>query len=443
MLLRFSVANHLSLRDEQELLLTADTRLKEPSHTQVIECEGVDGGQVLPLAILYGANASGKSNVVAALRFMRNAILFSQRRWEPEGGIERYPFALGEGYEGQPSFFEADILVDSVRYQYGFEISNNEFSEEWLYKYPNVRPIKLFERKNMEFFFGRSLKGEKNTIKKLTRSNSLFLSSAAQNKHPELTRVFDAFRKMRGFEQLDVSPHDVIEFFSRRGGVDDRIMKFMKYIDTGVVSYDKETRHISEEEREKYYAPIKEEYRDYLPKLMEKYINIRLMHLGEEVKEYPIELAFESAGTLRLLVILANLFDALDQGVPFVLDEIDSSLHTLAIEKLMQLFTSHETNPNGAQLIATTHNTNLLNSSTLRRDEVWLTEKDRVGATRLYQLLDFGARKDENLEKGYLSGRFGAIPYSGPVIEILGESEARGYEPKEEKPASQKGRQPT
>ncbi len=149
---------------------------------------------------------------------------------------------------------------------------------------------------------------------------------------------------------------------------------------------------------------------------------IELAHRGSEGEAIYFDLDHESAGTRRLLILLGSVFHALDDGVPLVVDELDASLHTRACEAVLSLFSSPATNPNGAQMIATTHDTNLLRSPLLRRDQIWFTEKDGEGATHLYPLTDIRTRKGDNIEKGYLQGRYGAIPFSGPIADIFAAS---------------------
>ncbi len=172
MLLRFSVANHLSFRERQELSLVASS-LKDVEDG-LIDCPAAPSGRVLPATVIYGANASGKSNLVAAVGHMIQLVLYSHNRGEPGGGIPRYAYALDKRWAKAPSSFEADFTVEDVRYQYGFEASDESFETEWLYAFPGGRRQTLFERENKDLNFGRSLKGHKGTISKLTRPNSLY-----------------------------------------------------------------------------------------------------------------------------------------------------------------------------------------------------------------------------------------------------------------------------
>jgi len=427
MILRFRVANHLSLRDEQELLFIAENRDSNENMSATFALKSVPSLKNLsglPVAIIYGANASGKSNIVAALRFMREAVLESQRGWRPGAAVHRQAFALDNDFVDKPTMFEIDLTIEGIRHQYGFEIYDDAFVSEWLFYYPQGKPARIFERKGKDFTFGKSLKGEKEAIARLTRENSLFLSAGAQNDHPLLSSVFDAFNKISGFELLDVHTPQVISFFEQRGEIDDRIITFLQRLDTGIVSYrwDEAPYNFDEDFREKILDIFKDEYRDRV-NFQNK--QLHLLHEAKDSQQVAMDLARESRGTRRLLMTLCHIFEALDEGTPFVLDEIDSSLHTLAVEQIIGLFASGKTNPYGAQLIATTHDTNLLRSGYLRRDEIWFTEKDNFGATILYPLTDYMPRRSANLERGYLMGRYGAVPFSGPVLDQIASAGVR------------------
>ena len=157
MLLRFAVANYLSIRDSQELSLVASA-LKDVE-TGLIGCASVPNKYILPAMVIYGSNASGKSNYVDALRFVRSAVLYSHSKGEPGGGVPRKCFALDPGCTESPSVFDADFVFDGVRYHYGFEASDEVFSAEWLHAYPKGSRRMLFEREGEDFKFGRALKG--------------------------------------------------------------------------------------------------------------------------------------------------------------------------------------------------------------------------------------------------------------------------------------------
>jgi len=407
MLLRFGVSNHLSIRDYQELSLSASSL--KGREAGLIECAAAPGGRVLPATVIYGANASGKSNFVNAMGTVCGMVLLSQIKGEPGGEIPRHPFRLDEDSPRSPSRFDIDFLVDGVRHHYGFEVSDTAFESEWLYAFPKSHRQTLFERTGDEFRFGRGLKGQNRVIAGLTRPNSLFVSAAAQNSHEQISKVFSYFRSIRGDQNIAAPEEEVSERFTGKE-LDSRVIHFLGKIDTGVIDY-----RLSESELSEKDLGIPREAFALLKKMSgpepPKWATIELAHRGRGDAPFYLDMERESAGTRRLLLVLDLAFQALDEGAPLFIDELDASLHTQAAEAVLNLFCSRETNPKGAQLIATTHDTNLLASSLLRRDEVWFTEKDIEGATRLYPLTDIRTRKGDNIEKGYLQGRYGGVPF--------------------------------
>lgn len=422
MLLRFGVENVLSIRERQEFNLTASS-LKD-HEDGLIDCGTASGRQVVPAAVIYGANASGKTNLLRAFRFMEQAVAHSHSRGKPGGGVPREPFVLDPACAGKPSILDIDFVVDNIRYHYGFEATDEAFVSEWLFSFPHSRQRTLFERNGQEFSFGRDLKGRNKVISDLTRPNSLFLSAAAQNDHEELSPLFKFIASVRGNMSVGIpSPHVLASLIARQ--FDDGIVGFLGGVGTGIVGMQRKEIERSEEDRvfhKAFMAALKstgQKVPDDDPDQEEAFPVLELAHRGAGGKSVPMEIESESAGTLRLLALLGPIFRALDAGSPIFVDELDSSLHTQACEAVLSLFCSKATNPKGAQLVATTHDTNVLRSPCLRRDQIWFTEKDGEGATHLYPLTDFHVRKDDNLAKGYLQGRFGAVPFAGPVPEFM------------------------
>jgi AAA15 family ATPase/GTPase len=419
MLLRFSVANHLSIKNAQALSLTASS-LKD-AEEGLIDCATAPGGRALPAVVIYGANASGKTNVVAALRFLRSAVLFSHSRGEPGGGVQRSPFALDPACAEAPTTLTADFVVEGVRYHYGFEASDEAFEREWLYAFPSGRRQVLFERESARFTFGRGLRGRNRTISDLTRPNSLFLSAAAQNDHEQLSKVVEFFQSINSDTAISV-PGGAVSMIFSDDDVDARVVDFLSNIGTGVIDYqrrEREIRHEIQMIQQELVSLIQRHLKDFDPEKRNKRFTVELAHRGSDGSKVFFDLDRESAGTRRLLILLTKVFRSFDRGVPLVVDELDASLHTQACEAVLALFSSRANNPKGAQLIATTHDTNLLRSPLLRRDQIWFTEKDAEGATHLYPLTDIRTRQGDNIERGYLQGRYGAIPFSGRISELV------------------------
>ena len=421
MLLRFGAANHLSICGRQELSFAASS-LKDPQEG-LLACKAMPKGAFVPAAVVYGANASGKTNLVDALATMQEMILWSHTRGEPGKGVQRQAFKLDPKYPKTPSQFDIDFTINDVRYHYGFEATDEAFTAEWLYAFPRSYRRKLFERNGDEIDFGRWLRGANSNIARLTRPNSLFLSAAAQNDHEQLSSVYQFFQSMKFTGKISVPGREASSRHMREG-IDDRVIDFLESINTGVVGYRKKETQIPEEAQ-----TIGRELRTVLEKLSgssveikqgdeDIFVTIELAHRGQGGEQAYFDLNLESAGTRRLLIVLGQVYHALDEGLPIVVDELDASLHTQACEEILKLFCTRKTNKNGAQLIATTHDTNLMKSSVLRRDQLWFAEKSSEGATEIYPLTDIQTRKGDNLELGYLQGRYGALPSGEPSSSI-------------------------
>ncbi|HVC63707.1 MAG TPA: ATP-binding protein [Acetobacteraceae bacterium] len=413
MLLRFGVQNLRSICDMQELSLVASALDDAPGG--LIDCPPA-GGHLLPAVVVYGANASGKSNLVKALRWMRQAVLLSHTRGEPGGEVPREPFALDPAIRNAPTICDVDFVIDEVRYHYGIEASDQAFTREWLYSFPSGRRQMLFERKEQIFEFGRNLRGRNRIVADLTRPNSLFVAAATQNDHEELSKVSSFFRAVGGEDLRPVT---------KGSDANPRVVEFLGGVGTGVIGTRLKKIEFTEESLEfarGFQSLIEKTFgnaRSIQLEVDSEPHKIEFAHRGRNGADIYFDLDDESDGTRRLLALLAPAFRALDASSLMVVDELDASLHTQACEALLALFASPKTNPKGAQLIATTHDTNLLRSPLLRRDQVWFTEKDAEGATHLYPLTDFRTRKGDNLERGYLQGRYGAIPFAGSPIDII------------------------
>lgn len=416
MLIQFRVENHRSLRDEQILSLVV-TNDKAGAH--VLRSEGLSEALV-PVVAIYGANASGKSNLLAALDFMRRAVLDSQRRWEVDD-TPHEPFLLSNKAR-EPSLYEVDIVVDDVRYRYGFQLSASRVEEEWLFAWPHGRKALWFEREGDRFEFGKMLHGENEAIRSLTRPNSLFLSAAAQNNHAGLLPIFRAFSAWHLLLQRN------LDFYRRWSPTSDAIERFGQ----GATA-----------ERASIMQLIRAADHSILDVRVEPGQEVLVSAGGTVSQTRLLDLAFrhhaasnegawfpfsrESAGTRAMIDLAPHILDVLRDGGLLCVDELEASLHPSLALSVVRLFSDPEHNPRNAQLLFATHDTNLLGSvigePVLRRDQIWFTEKDDNGATDLYPLTDFHPRKEENLERGYLQGRYGAIPFLGDPIHKVNDGE--------------------
>lgn len=427
MLIQFRVENHRSLRDEQTLSLVA-ANIDAADDACLLRPKGLNEA-LLPAVALYGANASGKTNVLHALSYMRSAILNSHRRWEPEAGIRLDPFALTTN-QNPNSLYEIDLVVSGTRFRYGFVVSSDRVEEEWLHSWPNGKQQIWFEREADEISFGRNFFGEKRIIQNLTRQNSLFLSAGAQNNQPALLPIFRWFQGLRfeldrhrrnsgrfqvsGISRLyrlfdesfalpvSLFPDEDEAFKHDR----EAIVRLLRMADTGIL--DLRVEHVDDDDPRGRPGTR---------------ANLYFRHKAADPDAAWLPIEAESAGTIALLELAERLVPTLRTGGVLCVDELETSLHPLLAATLLTLFCNQESNPGFSQLIFTTHDTNLLgnilDSSPLRRDQIWFTEKDDLGVTHLYPLTDYHPRKSENLERGYLQGRYGAIPYLGTLVDTV------------------------
>lgn len=420
MLIEFRVENHRSICHEQALTMDAG-RVGDADDPRPRPIRGYKK-RVLPVAALYGANASGKSNLLAALGFMREAVVDSHPFWPPVGGVPRDPFAWGARHE-QPSLFEVTFVQDGVRYQYGFVADDARFVEEWLYAWPGGRKQTWFTRDRDEFKFGDNLRGENRLVEEVTRANALFLSAAAQLHHPQLTPVYWWFVAVRSVNvsrqrRAHLGGSSAEEWRSRQVSLLDRsdvptptddqldaVLNLLRAADVGIVDIKLEdAKHDS-----------------FTHWGFGRRSKVMVRHQST-VEDAWLPMEEESHGTQTLLRMAPSLLETLRHGHLLVIDELEASLHPLLALQVVRQFNDPRTNPRNAQLLFTTHDTNLLGTElgepALRRDQVWLTEKDKDGATCLYPLTDYKPRKAENLERGYLQGRYGAIPFLGPLARV-------------------------
>jgi len=413
-LLQFRFSNFRSFRTEQELSLIAGPFTDLPD--VVLHPAGIKEG-VLPGAAIYGANASGKTNVIKAISFMASAVSLSHRGWSPDGPIPRQPFMANE--ESEPTEIEADFLLAGVRHRYGFRVDSRYVLEEWLYVYPKGKKQTWFHRKRGKpMLFSNNMPGENRTIENLTRQNSLFLSAAAQNAHEALLPIFTWLAGLL-FVIGDRSRYrEHTAGLCGKLDYKDEIARLVTEADLGVAEMNVEETKYPDKQKEVFEAIVTILS---LPKGVtspETHHVIRLLHrFGDSTM--PFNMNQESDGTLAYLALLGPAVDAIKNGTPLLIDELDASLHPLLAIQLLRLFNTPSSNPKGAQLIFNTHDTNLLSGGVLRRDQIWFTEKGNDAASHLYPLSDFKPRRQENLQNGYLQGRYGAIPFINPDAFLL------------------------
>jgi uncharacterized protein len=405
-LVRFRVENFRSIKNEQEFSLVASA-LSEHAET-LVRADAYDL-DLLRSAAVYGANASGKSTLFDALAFMQSAVTDSQPVWKPDGGIPRTPFAFDPPLATAPSLFAVDLLLNGIRYEYGFVADSERVREEWLYAYPRGRRQEWFSRdvsRGGEFVFSRLLTGENRTISSLTRPNSLFLSAAAQNNHEMLSPVYTWFSQQLLVSESRVRVALAVRVSERCRDADYRakVYSLLKAADLGITGLEM----VEEDPAGSTFSRVAGKI--FALVSTGDAIDVRLLHRAGGGADVALPFSEESAGTRTLFTLAGAVVEMLSVGGTLVIDELDRSLHPHLAMNIVRMFNNPLTNASNAQLVFNTHDTNLLDTDVLRRDQIWFTEKGDDGATRLFPLTDFRARKYENLERGYLQGRYGAVP---------------------------------
>jgi len=393
MLIQFSVENYLSIKDKVVLSLLSSRDNEHPEHLIA------DGNKnYLKSAVIYGANASGKSNVLNAFWFMVNYVLTSHNQ-QLHKTIARSPFKFDPETPARPSSFEVIFTTEGVRYAYGFSVTDKAVTEEYLYYYPNGRQALIFERKNTKDFRFTVDVDEQNTLKERTSANKLYLSVASNWSYAKVIPVLEWFASCQIITKNSVADAYGLEAEQLKDDDYRRVIASMlRVADLGIQAL---------QMRDAEPAPSQHG---------DSFANIEAIHTVQDTNgnalSYALNMAEESDGTNSYFKLIGVVKKALDQGTLLVADEMDAHLHPLLTRYLVSLFDSTEFNPKGAQLIFTSHSTNLLDLDFLRRDQIWFTEKDeQTAATDLFSLYDFSIRKDTKVEKGYLIGRFGAIPF--------------------------------
>lgn len=400
MILEFCVSNYLSIKDELKISFVA-TSLKEslPDANDLVPISGV-GVSLVRSAVIYGANASGKTNVLKAIAFYKHFIMDSFKNSQAGETINVENFRLNATTVKEPTSMEATFTDGAFIYRYGFEVDSKAVRAEWLYRRVNKKRAKevevFYREEDATTVHPKSPLIQDLVNKKMVRGNALLLSTAAQFNEPTAVNVLHWL----GDTQVLFCSEDeklwaqAIKHLDDEN-VRDRITRFARYADLGIESITKIDNRIVSNHRQ---------YDDE----------------GREVNNVAFSFnGNESEGTIKYFSLSYPIIDALDNGKRLVVDELDSKLHPLLVRRIITLFNSSETNPKGAQLLFTTHDTFLLGAGLFRRDQVWFTQKDNFGATEAYSLAEYKVRGNSPFEKEYLQGRFGATPIIGNLEAIF------------------------
>jgi uncharacterized protein len=423
MLIEFSVGNYRSFKEKVTFSMVAANLVSQDKDLDINNVFAVDTElSLVKSAAIYGANASGKSNLAKALQFMKWFMVNSSKETQITEAIGVERFKLSTETDDQPSFFEIVFLLDGQQHRYGFTADREKVVSEWLFYVPKTRETKLFSRQDNDFEIAKVYKAD--GIASKTRRNALFLSVSAQfNVHKSesiLNWLTLQLNLISGLDDTKFLNDTIYELF--RTDIYDKAIKLIDRFDLNIIGVvqrpnqaDIKLRnaiaHYSDD-RKKILDVMKDSFHTLMSDRIIETIHQKFNSNGEALSLESFNfLTEESAGTQKLFALASFLVDTLDRGRVLIIDEFDARLHPLMSRSIVELFNSNETNPHNAQLIVMTHDTNLLSNKIFRRDQIWFTEKDRYGATALYSLAEYKVRNDASFGSDYIKGKYGAIPY--------------------------------
>jgi len=431
MLIQFSIKNFKCFKEEAKLSMVAsnyDKATREEYNIFEVEKFGL---RLLKSAVVYGANASGKTKLIEGLGFMKDFIYTSSKESQINEAIDTDPFRLNSETLGEPSVFEIIFIHENNMYRYGFEVDKKQVHAEWLYRKSKIKEVELFYRENQNFEVHRTFKVADLVENDRVRPNALLLSVAANFNDKIARKIFEWFSNFNiisGLHEGGYEPFSISNI-SKNEQSKKRTVKFLKSADLSIEDLVTRKTDVSN-----LAGKISDEIKDFVKKQIEEgnvaefTSGVSTYHqifdtnnLLSDLTEFSME-DDESSGTKQYFALSGPILDTIERGTVLVIDELANKLHPNLTCKLVELFNSKEMNPKNAQLIFNTHDTNLLSSDIFRRDQIWFTEKDRYGASSLYSLGNFKSdtvRKEDNYEKNYIKGKYGAVPYLGDFNKLF------------------------
>lgn len=428
MFIEFSVSNFRSVLARQTLSMVASSDSKHLK--QNVTLNKSNELRLLKTAVIYGSNAAGKSNLLRALETLRQLVQNSATGIQENQRLPVTPFLFSKISAEQPSEFEIVFIGDDgIRYHYCCVVSAERVHKEWLVAYPLGRSQRWFERefvpekKTYDWWFGPNFKAERAERKvwqDFTRANALFISTAIQLNNEQLKPVFTWLtQKLIVLPSgTDLNPFLSLELLRGDNGRD-QIMQFIRAADVGIDRLELLEEDLPSSTPVGALPPgaVRVHFEVNNPpgtsSPTQKRLRVLAWHKrSDSNEEVPLDISDESDGTKKLFEFTGGWLRALEWGATLFVDELDRSLHPHMTRFLVGLFQSRK-NEKNSQLIFTTHDTTLLDTALLRRDQIWFVEKDEQRSSRFYSLLEYSPRKDEALERGYLKGRYGAVPFIG------------------------------
>lgn len=422
MLVQFSIRNYKLFREKATLSWVASNYDRDTREEENVYFDEGKQLRLLKSSVIYGANASGKTRLLEAIGVFRQMVLESSRMSQKGEALGVDPFRLNIETENEPTEFEIIFLYENILYRYGFEATPLEIVSEWLYYKPKTKEVELFYRdgNNFEVHSRKFSKGDKIAKAGMVRNNALFLSVAAQFNEELAIRLIDAFLKVKllsGIFDQDYQAYTLSQMSNLEKKAN--ILKLLKSADFGIqdVMVEQFTpnnlpANLSSAARERLLKEFNEQKALFFSEVETAHQKFDKLKNRIGIERFLME-EDESAGTQKYFAMSGPILDVLETGSILIVDELDARLHPNLVEKIVLLFNSKDTNPNNAQLIFNTHNTNLLNSKLFRRDQIWFTTKNEYGEAQLYSLADFKSNevnKNENFEENYIRGKYGAVP---------------------------------
>lgn len=450
MLIEFKVGNFLSFNDIVTFSMVGSTPIKEHENDDNF-CNVTDDPsgklKILKSSVLYGANGSGKSNLFSAMMFFVDFILNSSSGRQSTDKIKTTKFLLSTETEKKPSYFEMVVFIDDTRFRFGFEADEERVYSEWLFSLSNKpasKEVRLFTRELQDIEPNSRLFKEGKDLEDKTRPNALFLSTVAQLNGKIANQILEWFKSNFNFLSglSDKSASFTIEKFQENEKHRVLIIEFFKSINIGFEDIEViEDNDFLRLNQERIPKKLSKEVKDVLEAIRKleakskkdgdkaaKSVSINAIHkkynkANKVIGNERLDFGLESKGTMKLLSLLGPIIDTIENGKVLLIDELDSSLHTLLTVELIKFF--HSRANKKAQLIFASHDTNLLRKDLFRRDQIWFAEKNEFGATDLYSLVEYKinqantVRNDASFEKDYLIGKYGAIPYIGDIQRFI------------------------
>ncbi|PSB57905.1 AAA family ATPase [Chamaesiphon polymorphus] len=409
-MIEFSVGNYRSFKDVVTFSMVAAPIPHEDETTDLNNVFAIAQDiDLLKSAAIYGANASGKSNLIRAIAFVKSFVLNSAIGRRVKEPIETEVYKLSKDTENEPSYFEIIFSLGKNRYRYGFEVDRHSIKSEWLYQTLTITESELFSREGKDINVSKNFE-EGQDLANRTRADALFLSVVAQFAGDIATDITDWFDSLVIISDIDdevfcktITDNIVIEDNNGRQYIKD----LTKSLDLGIEDINLFKIPIDAEQSSFRYE-IKTTHWKYDAEGNK--LSLEKFDIGKE----------ESAGTQKLYGLSGMLMNLIRIGGILIVDELDARLHPLITCAIVRLFNSSKTNPNNAQLIFTTHDTNLLSCNLFRKDQVWFTEKNRYGATDLYSLVEYKIPWQASFEQDYIAGKYGAVPFIGDLSRLLG-----------------------